>query len=43
MTESISFWASVGLVAIAAVAFFKLIAAKFGGNVPALAQLATFV
>lgn len=43
MTESVSFWAAVGLVAIAAVAFFKLVAAKFGGRVPALADLAAFV
>lgn len=43
MTESLSFWAAVGLVAIAAVAFFKLVAAKLGGRVPALAELAAFV
>lgn len=43
MTEDLSFWAAVGLVAIVAVAFFKLAAAKLGGRVPALADLASFV
>ena len=43
MTEELSFWAAVGLVAIVAVAFFKLAAAKFGGRLPALADLASFV
>lgn len=43
MTEELAFWMSVGLVAIVAVAFFKLAAAKFGGSVPALADLAAFI
>jgi hypothetical protein len=43
MTDDLSFWAAVGLVAIAAVAFFKLAAAKLGGRIPALADLAAFI
>ena len=43
MTESLSFWTSVGLVAVVAVALFKLLAVKLGGSVPALADLAAFV
>jgi hypothetical protein len=43
MTDELSFWAAVGLVAIVALALFKFVAAKLGGRVPALADLAAFV
>lgn len=43
MFAEVQYWLAVGLVAIAAMAFFKLLAAKVGGRVPALADLAAFV
>lgn len=43
MFGEVQYWLAVGLVAIAAMAFFKLLAAKVGGKVPALADLAAFV
>jgi hypothetical protein len=43
MTDEFAFWAAVGLVAVAAVAMFKLLAGQFGARFPALADLAAFV
>lgn len=41
--EDVGFWLAVGLVAIAAVALFKLLGAYAGGAVPALGDLAAFI
>jgi hypothetical protein len=41
--HELTFWASVGIVAVISVALFKLIAGKVGGTVPALADLAAFI
>lgn len=43
MFSEVQYWLAVGLVAIASLAFFKLLAAKVGGRLPALADLAAFV
>lgn len=40
--EDITFWLSVALVAIVAVITFKLLAARFGEQVPALGKLGAF-
>lgn len=43
MPEEIGFWLAVGVVAVVAVALFKLLAGKVGDKVPALADLAAFI
>lgn len=43
MPEELVFWATVGLVAVVALAFFKLAAVHLGRQIPALADLAAFV
>ncbi|MGH9042677.1 MAG: hypothetical protein ACRDZ3_20875 [Acidimicrobiia bacterium] len=43
MTQELSFWGAVALVAVAAIALFKILAAKVGDRVPALAELAAFI
>lgn len=43
MAEEIGFWVAVGVVAIVAVALFKLTAAKVGDKVPGMADLAAFI
>jgi UPF0716 family protein affecting phage T7 exclusion len=43
MHREIGFWLAVALVSVIGVAGFKLIAARLGGFVPALADLAAFV
>lgn len=43
MEQELTFWAAVALVAVAAVALFKIAAAKLGAKVPALADLAAFI
>lgn len=43
MTQELSFWSAVALVAVAAVALFKILAANLGAKVPALADLAAFI
>lgn len=44
MREELSFWAAVGLIAIAAVVLFKVAAAsEAGARVPGLRELAEFI
>lgn len=43
MHREIGFWAAVALVAVIGVAGFKLLAAKVGHIVPAMADLAAFI
>ncbi len=43
MPEEIGFWLAVGVVAVVAVALFKLVAGKVGGQFPAMADLAAFI
>ncbi len=43
MPEEIGFWLAVGVVAIVALALFKLIAGKVGDKFPAMAELAAFL
>lgn len=43
MPEEIGFWVAVGVVAVVAVALFKLAAGKVGDKFPAMADLAAFI
>jgi len=43
MHRDIGFWLAVVLVSIVGEALFKIIAGKFGGSVPVLADLAAFL
>jgi UPF0716 family protein affecting phage T7 exclusion len=43
MPRELGFWLAVALVAVVGVAGFKLIAARLGNLVPALADLAAFI
>ena len=43
MHREIGFWVSVGLVAVVAVALFKLLGAKVGEMFPPLSALANFI
>lgn len=43
LPEEVTFWIGVGVVAIVAVALFKVLAGKLGDKFPALADLAAFI
>ena len=43
MREELSFWLAVGLVAVASVAIFKVLAAHAGDRFPALRDLGAFI
>ncbi len=43
MREEVSFWVAVGLIAVASVVLFKLMAAKVGDRWPALAEVGAFI
>lgn len=43
MREELGFWLAVMLVAVVGVGLFKLVAARFGDQVPGLAELGAFI
>lgn len=43
MHQELSFWLAVMIVAVAGVALFKLVGARYGDHVPAIGQLAAFI
>lgn len=43
MSQEITFWLGVALVAILSVALFKLLAVHFGEQFPALGKLGAFI